>query len=220
MLRLINIYKRIGSRKKISDSIYLTIKQAIITGFLPPKEKIDDKHIARELDVSQSSVREALKLLEFDHFITFVKGRGYEVENVTLEDIVKINEMLSILSAASIELINIQDPIATIMLSESLNREQETTNHDLDKKFHMTLALCTKNGEIMKAMRYFFDRLQWGINVLPLDDVSTTIIEDHRNIFEYFINNKNAGKEILSDIIIKHYNLHLEDIFEKNRRWA
>ncbi|KPU45612.1 transcriptional regulator PdhR [Oxobacter pfennigii] len=217
MSGLLEIYQKIGARKKISTSIYLTIAQAIITGILSPEQKIDDINIAQELDVSQNSVREALKLLEFDHYLKFSKGKGYVVENVTLEDIIKINEMLNVLSSASIELINIHDHISSIMLSESLNREQETTNHELDRKFHMTLALCTKNNEVMKAMRNAFDRLMWGINVLQLNDLSSIIIEDHGKIVEYFINNKNASKEILSDIMIKHYNLHLEDIFAKNR---
>ncbi len=212
MTNLRNIYQKIGTRIRVSDSIYLAIKKAIITGLLLPQEKIDEKLIAEELVVSQSSLREAIKLLEADHYISFTKGKGYTIDNTTLEDLMKINELLSILTIASIEIICPIDSTTTIILSESLNQEFETTNYALDKKFHMTLAFCTKNSEILNAMRDSYDRMMWGMNVLSINDISTDIIEDHKKIIKFLVQNKDLNREAVSNIITEHFNKHLKNI--------
>lgn len=211
MTNLRDIYQEIGARIRVSDSVYLTIKKAVITGVLLPQEKIDEKSITEELDISQTSLREAIKLLEADHYISFTKGKGYTVDNVTLEDLMKINELLSILTVASIEIICPIDSTTAIIISESLNKEIETTNFALDEKFHMTLAFCTKNSEILKAMRDSYDRLLWGMNVLSIKDLNSDIIEDHRKMADYLIY-KELDREKMSVMITDHFSRHLEDI--------
>lgn len=208
------IWDKIVPRKRVSDTIYLTLKKAIIFGLISPQDKIDEHYISQELDVSQGSIKEAIKILEDDKYLIFDKRKGYIVESVTLENIIKLYEFLNVLSMAAIESINLNNVANIIMLEESIKKAKESTNYQLDKKFHTTLALCSYNNEIIIATNDAFDRLLWGINVLPLHDINSVIIDDHEVIVRHLLDKSN-DMEILTNIMCNHYDLHLQDIHLK-----
>ncbi|MFZ7132280.1 MAG: GntR family transcriptional regulator [Eubacteriales bacterium] len=207
-------YEKIGTRKRICSSIYLTVKNVITSGLVSPKEKIDEIEIANALDVSQKSVREALKILEFDHYVKYLKGKGYTVESITIEDVLKLYEFIGFISAFSMPLIDMNDITNQIILEESIKNIKEESNFFADKKFHIGLILCRNNSEILDMMEKTYDRLLWGFNILGIKDIKQNIIEDHIKIIDYIKENKNNSKEYF-DILMRHYNLHIENIFNE-----
>lgn len=53
------------NKKKLKDEVFASLQKAIVEGELKPGERIVETKIAADMGVSQATVREALKELEF-----------------------------------------------------------------------------------------------------------------------------------------------------------
>lgn len=81
----------------VSESIVRQLREEIIKGFYLPGERIKILDLAKRFGVSQTSVREALKVLQKTDLVTEVPHRGYFITSLDLEelmDIWKIKEEL------------------------------------------------------------------------------------------------------------------------------
>lgn len=69
------------------DTVLNVIRQRIITGEYPPNSKILPKQIAEDCGTSFIPVREALRVLESEGFVSFVHNRGAWVTPLSLSDL-------------------------------------------------------------------------------------------------------------------------------------
>ncbi|MFZ7133246.1 MAG: GntR family transcriptional regulator [Eubacteriales bacterium] len=211
MLTLTDIYNKIGERKRISDKLYLTLKKAIITGLILPLEKIDEYQLSETLYVSKASIKEAIKMLSMDRYIILDEKKGYIINKITLSDIIEIHEFLNFLSIATIETMAMNYDVYSLILNESLNNFDHKSNNNMDKQFHMTMAICTNNNNIISSTSDAFDRLFWGKKTLKLHQVQVTTLNDHKEIVGYMTNNKNFKIDVLKDMINDHFSTHLNE---------
>lgn len=197
-------YQQEESRKRITNILSNTIKRAIINLYFKSAERIAEDRIAAALDVSVSSVREALKILCYEDFVIFNKGSGYYVAHISRRNMLELNEMLRILTYACAESFNINDACAIVMIKESLKCDVETDHLQLDKKFHMTLALCCDNSEYIDTMRDVYDKLEWGMRALEISDVPDSILQDHHLIADAILGQSQVGRERIKELIDDH----------------
>lgn len=215
MSALTKIYESIGSRKRVSDTLYLTLKKAIIVGVLRPQTKLNELAIAEELDVSRASIREAIQLLCNDHYIENSAKKGCLVRTQGIEDLSRNYKFLEILTIASIEGMSIHYDIYRILMEESSHNHSKKGKNNMDRQFHMTMALCTNNNLIIEAMANTFDRLQWGRSSNHMNEVSDAIIEDHQQIIEFISECNGYRPEALKQMMKNHFVLHSEEIFSE-----
>ncbi|MEC2343640.1 GntR family transcriptional regulator [Paenibacillus barengoltzii] len=71
----------------ISEQIYLSLKSKILTGELAPGTRLLVLEIARQFQVSQAPVREALERLKQEGLITGIRNKGSVVSNITSKEI-------------------------------------------------------------------------------------------------------------------------------------
>ena len=62
-----------------SDKAYVLLKQRVIAGTYAPGAQLKEEHIARELAISRTPIRAALKRLVQDGLATADAGRGVRV---------------------------------------------------------------------------------------------------------------------------------------------
>ena len=74
----------------ISNEVYEAIKGKILRMELKSGEPLVEEDLAREFDVSRTPIRDALKRLEHDGFVTIIPYRGSVVREITEGDIVEI----------------------------------------------------------------------------------------------------------------------------------
>lgn len=74
-------------------SAYEQIKDAILTGELPPLERITEEDVADRLGLSRTPVREAFGLLASEGLIVIVPKRGSFVAQLTVDDILEIYQI-------------------------------------------------------------------------------------------------------------------------------
>ena len=87
--------------KNKKTEVYRIIKQRIIEGILAPGLPINEIELATDLNVSKTPVREALRQLEREGFVTTTPGRGSMVSPITFQDIREIYEMREILECCA-----------------------------------------------------------------------------------------------------------------------
>lgn len=84
-----------------ADLAYEAIRQWIVEGAYEPGERLVLDRIARELDVSVVPVREALRRLEAEGYVTFERNVGARVSMVETPAYGESMEMLAILEGAA-----------------------------------------------------------------------------------------------------------------------
>jgi DNA-binding GntR family transcriptional regulator len=75
------------SEKPLVDKIRFHLEEQIIAGRLKPRQRLVEEDIAREMSVSRSPIREALRALERDGLVSLTPGRGACVADLTPEEV-------------------------------------------------------------------------------------------------------------------------------------
>jgi DNA-binding GntR family transcriptional regulator len=113
-------------RLTASEFVAETLRREILRGELAPGQALLQDHIAARFDVSQSSVREALRRLEALALVVSVRNRGTFVATLTTD---QVDEMYEIRLA--LELIAVRHNFSR--LSIDALREAEVLLEDMEK---------------------------------------------------------------------------------------
>jgi len=76
----------LDDHQSLRERIVVRLRQAIITGDLSPKTHLTEPDLARQLNVSRTPLREAIRQLEAEGFVTTVPRVGCFVTEITPQD--------------------------------------------------------------------------------------------------------------------------------------
>lgn len=127
----------------VSESIVQQLREDIIKGLYLPGERIKILDLVKRFGASQTSVREALKVLQKSDLVTEIPHKGYFVTELSLEELMdmwKIKEELWALAFTW---------FAERATDEQIKRARECVQHfreayfenDIDKAFEANFAL-------------------------------------------------------------------------------
>ena len=152
----------------LKDRAYAFIREKIVSGAIPPGERISDLNISKEMGVSRTPVREALARLETQGLVELEPGFGPKVRRLTRAELVESFELREILEcgASSIAARRITD--GELKELSGLCEEYEATvgrvgedRHDgplnwrlsvLDIAFHLKIIEAVKNRSLLRAV--------------------------------------------------------------------
>ena len=133
-------------RNKIMNSL----RKAIETGALEPGTRLVEKDLCEKLNVSRTSLREALRQLQAEGVLTDHNNRGLTVMTVTRSDADNIYRIRGVLEPLIVEQFIENAPDAEI---EALKKQSE----------HLKKAYLEGNAEeIVATKREFYDRICTG----------------------------------------------------------
>lgn len=95
---------KIEKKKTLNYKVYEILKKMIINGELAPDTKLNEVQIGKELGVSATPVREALRLLSSEGLVEVVPYKGVFVKQYTLNDIKEVYQCRETLEVMAIEL--------------------------------------------------------------------------------------------------------------------
>ncbi len=110
-----------------SDNAYELLKQRMIAGAYAPGAQLKEEHIARELDISRTPIRAALKRLVQDGLATADAGRGVRVAEWTEIDIQETYELRGLLEGHAAELAARRGGTALADRLDELNEQMAQT---------------------------------------------------------------------------------------------
>jgi len=140
-----------------ADRAYQFIRQSVIDGHRAPGERLVIEQIAREIDVSVVPVREAIRRLEAEGYVTYTRNVGATVSTIDLDRYPETVEALAVIEGAAIGLaaphLTAKDVKEARALNEQLRRIVDAVDPPrftaTNQKFHRTLYRRCPNRHIL-----------------------------------------------------------------------
>ncbi|WP_347551288.1 GntR family transcriptional regulator [Pseudalkalibacillus hwajinpoensis] len=140
---------------------YNYIKEAIVLGKFEPGMRLTEEYLAKELQLSRTPIREAIKQLESDGLIVSLK-RGVSVRHFTKEDIRQIYDLRTLLEGYAASQAAIHRTAEDIVKMTEANESYEQaiaryTESDIQSvkdivevnhKFHEAVVISSRNQHI------------------------------------------------------------------------
>jgi DNA-binding GntR family transcriptional regulator len=160
----------LGALPTASDVILKHLRNAIVTGALDEGAPIRQDEVAALFKVSKIPVREALKQLEAEGFVTFQRNRGAIVASLTEPEIAEIFEVRAILESNAIRFSvpNISDTDLEVASGHCSAFEEETDVSrwaDLNWAFHSSLYRAANRPYLLQMIRTVNDRVERYLRV-------------------------------------------------------
>ncbi len=86
----LNISFKIKEHKSIRDEVYVFLKNAILKNNLKSGERLVEKELADQMEISRTPVSEAIRQLESEGLVTYVPRKGVIVVGVSVKDALEI----------------------------------------------------------------------------------------------------------------------------------
>jgi DNA-binding GntR family transcriptional regulator len=185
-------------RGVLGDSIAQALKAAIFRGQLRPGQKLNEKQLAAQLNVSRAPLREAFWKLQEDGLITRIPHKGAIVTVLSLQDVLEISAIRVHLESLAARLATEQFARApNNNLRQKYERLVELSNQgDLlernvaDYEFHHTIWVLSGNQKLVDLLSRlctpFFTFAMIEAKAMPLDKVfsASIVAGEHLPIVE------------------------------------
>ncbi len=103
--RLDRIIAESAARKLTAQDLVLTsMREAILTGALPPGTRLRQEKLAEMFGTSRIPVREALRALEYEGLVTSLPYRGFTVTELDADDIEEVYDLRVLLESHAVRL--------------------------------------------------------------------------------------------------------------------
>jgi len=191
----------------LKDHVYQYISNAIKEGKLEPNEKINEKLVMSELQISSTPVREALIELSVEGFLKNIPRKGFfvrPVDDKRVKDLYRIIGNLDALCATeSLKILTDEDFDTMQSLVEKMDEAIISINfveyYELQNRFHEIYCEKCDNIELihlihnLKKMfiRQSYENIDNDNLVKSLLDTN----EEHKKILDLMRNNKKAKLE-------------------------
>lgn len=93
---LVELGTTVSRPTALPDHIYAVLKQQILSCAVKPGERLVEKNLCAELEVSRTPLREALNRLSHEELVTLQPNAGYRVAAITLEGYRNLTELRAI----------------------------------------------------------------------------------------------------------------------------
>lgn len=198
------------SSMPLRDSVYRTLRDAILKGELKPGARLMEMHLASEIGVSRTPVREAIRLLEKEGLAVTFPRKGAQVMRMTvkdLEDVLEIRNALDTMAARK-ACDNINDEVIKMLEKEmdifekAIETDEFRDIVESDERFHFIIYDAANNPrltEIVTTLREQMYRFRY--EYIKGKSALKQLFEEHMEILNAL---KNRDKDTVSDIMAMH----------------
>ena len=184
-----------GAPQSKADHAYAVIRQNILDGKSVPGERLAIEHLAREIKVSVVPVREAIRRLEAEGFVTFTRNVGATVASIDLD---RYPETIEAVAAPHLT-------VTDLKTARALNEELRRSIDKLDPvrftrtnaHFHKTLYVRCPNRHLLGMVEREWALLETtrrsGFSLVP--ERASKSVEEHEELVR-MIENGQPGEEI------------------------
>ena len=174
-------------RDNMSESVAAELRYWIVDGRLPAGERINEVHLARQLGVSRTPLREALSRLAAEGALTTVPRFGFFVRPLTLEEFEQIYDIRPILDPEALRLAGLPDA-KTLERLEKLNRRLAGASDPeaaiaLDDEWHLLLVdRCSNRVLIALIQNIILRTRRYELALMRETSHVRRATEDHERI--------------------------------------
>ena len=149
-----------GENQPIRDIAYEQLKHAIVTGQIPAGSRIVETSYAKQLHISRTPLREALRNLERDGLVEYTLHHGVVVRAFTIQDIDEIftirNAMMMLILPSIVQ--NITDEVLSKLrgILAEMDKAQEAADAQAlavyNRQLHSTIEHLSDKARILRVI--------------------------------------------------------------------
>lgn len=195
-------------RHSTTEQAAEAIRQAVLSGRLPPGTPLREAALAAELGVSRSTLREAARTLESEGLVRYRMNRGIVVADITGADVVDIYAARAAVElVASDALTEHRDPAIYRDLAElvdriehAFDRGETTAVLDGDRLFHATLVAAAGSPRLRRfhAQLQQEQRLALALAERSRQELGRTA-DDHRRLLNALRGSREEARAELTE---------------------
>ena len=180
------------------DAVVTQLRQGVFEGRYPPGAPLRELQLARELSVSQATVREALQRLEHSGLVTRKPNLGSTVTRLSPKDVqerVQLRAILEVQAAweasrrmTEAEFAELERRLETLDAAVAANNYYESAQADLE--FHRYIWECSGNDTLSRHLELLVIPLFAFISILRSQGLErlVTVVEAHRPLISALAN--------------------------------
>lgn len=179
----------------LREQIHEHLVEGIISGRWKPGERIIERRIAVELQVSQTPVREALRELEALRLIESVPNKGVRVRALTAADLEEIypvraglEQMAAELAAPALaeDVSALQPHVDALYEADAADDGEAQVRHTV--AFHRELVRASGNSVLLHTWESLGIEVWTALSIRWLGTVQQSYAEEHEAVVEAFRN--------------------------------
>ncbi len=194
----------------ISDRVAGFIRNSIQDGVLKKNDKIDVLALAKQLSVSKTPVREALRLLEAQGVVEIVPRRGAFVREFDARTFVDVANLRSVLEGLAVRLAmkNADQSQWIAQLRRSTNDMRKSRDgaslNELHSEFHRILTQASGNSLLNEAISRLQAQVTTFINVIhELYDDPAAMADEHEGVIDVIVAGDVAAAGALCELHVQ-----------------
>lgn len=207
---MINLQMSTEGYLSLRESVFKTLRKAILKGEIKPGERLLEVSLAKNLGVSRTPIREAMKMLEDEGLVTIKPRRGIVVAGITEKSLKDVLEVRKVIEDLAIELAceRITDDqlirltVAREDFIAAMEKDDPMKIAELDEKFHDIIFEGSGNDKLLQLLNNLREQMyRYRLEYVKDKSEWEHILEEHTQMLSA-IKRKNARKG--KDIIKKH----------------
>lgn len=148
-------------RKSLRDKAYQSIKNGIITFQYQPGAALLEEQLSKELGISRTPIREALKELQYNGLVRIIPSKGAFVADLSVQDVHEVFFLRQVLEVAALR-VTIQnyreEDIKPLKDLFSIVLDRKLNQNDYEALFHSDVSLhnfIVKNAGNRRLTEFF-----------------------------------------------------------------
>lgn len=193
------------NKKQIVDHV----QDSIIRGRLKPGMRIVELQLAKELNTSRGTVREALRHLEQKGFVEIIPHTGTVVKELSAKEVVQIYDLMGVLEGLSMRIATPAISQKTIdKIEELVCRVEQAGENRFEMsranfEFHRFLTEIGGNDLLSRFMENIrLQTFRMRLQTFYFQDQVTATLAEHRLVLEAI---KQRDGEKVEQLIRQHY---------------
>jgi DNA-binding GntR family transcriptional regulator len=177
----------------LREVVFNTLRKAILTGELKPGERLMEIHLANQLGVSRTPIREAIRKLELEGLVIMMPRRGAEVAQITeksLRDVLEVRRTLDAFCAElACERISAEEIEQLRKACEEFERAAGTEDVSeiakADVGLHDIIVQATRNQRLIQIVNNLSEQMyRYRFEYIKDEARHDNLVEEHRMIYE------------------------------------
>lgn len=158
--------REVPQHGQTSERVVEILREAILDGVLPPSYWLREKELARELAVSRTPVREALRHLSIEGMVVITTHQGAMVAPISIDDVLQVYSVRETLEGLAARLAARNRSESQIeQMEHAIDQMRVRADGDagelarLNIEFHKVLRQCTRNHFLQR----FLEQIEYAV---------------------------------------------------------
>lgn len=195
----------------LRDVVFNTLRQGILKGKLKPGERLMEIHLANQLGVSRTPIREAIRMLELEGLVIMLPRKGAQVANISKQDLRDVLELRKALDTLAVSLAceRITPEVLAKLKAKSKEFEEVIKSKEFSKiaeadvEFHDIIHEASGNRRLSIMVNNLAERIyRYRLEYIKEIDDYSQLAAEHQEIVRCIENGDKEGAVKIIEIHI------------------